>query len=143
MKTNRKAGPAWLLVLLWTAVVLWAGGEEASANVTSRFIGPFLRWLLPDATPAVLDRIHFFIRKGAHLVEYGVLALFALLALIASTRAAVLRLTLDEFRQASSLARTGSVWDVVLDLFAGILAVAFALAYLRLMHSGRTAPEHG
>ena len=153
LKTNRKAGPAWLLVLLWTAVVLWAGGEEASANVTSRFIGPFLRWLLPDATPEVLNRIHFFIRKGAHLFEYGVLALFALLALLASTRAAALRLTLpalawvlavaacDEIRQASSLARTGSAWDVALDLFGGILALALALAYTRRMKVRRTAPE--
>jgi VanZ family protein len=155
LKTERKAGRAWLQVLLWTGVVLWLGGDHASANTTSRFIGRFVRWLLPDATPAVLDRIHFFIRKGAHLGEYGVLALLVLFALLASTRAAALRLTLpalawvlvvaavDEIRQATSLARTGSAWDVALNLSGGILALALALAYLRVMHSGRTAPERG
>ncbi len=153
LKTERKAVRAWLLVLLWTGVVLWLGGDDASANTTSRFIGRFLRWLVPDATPAVLDRIHFFIRKGAHVGEYGVLALLTLLALLANTRAAALRLALpalawvlavavcDEIRQATSLARTGSVWDVALDLSGGILALALALAYTRVMHVRRTALE--
>jgi VanZ family protein len=155
LKIEWKAGRAWLLVLIWTGVVLWFGGDHASADTTSDFIGRFVRWLLPDATPAVLDRIHFFIRKSAHVGEYGVLALLVLLALLASTRAAALRLALlalawvlavaacDETRQAASLARTGSAWDVALDLSGGILALAFALAYLRLTHSGRTALERG
>ena len=52
LETKQKVIRIWLLALLWTGVVLWAGGGDLSANVTSRFIGPFLRWLLSDAPAA-------------------------------------------------------------------------------------------
>jgi len=155
LKTEEKAGRAWLLVLVWTAVLCWLGSDVGSLNTTSRFIGPLLRWLLPEAPQAALDQIHFFLRKGAHVGGYGVLAFLTLLALLASTRAAALRLTLpalawvlavavsDELHQASSLARTGSAWDVALDLSGGILALALALAYTRRMHVRRTAQKRG
>lgn len=148
-----KAIRAWLLVLLWTGVVLWAGGSDASANVTSRFIGPFLRWLLPDAPEATLARIHFFLRKGAHIGEYAVLALLTWHALLASARTAALRPVLlalawvgsvaacDEIRQAFSRERTGSAWDVALDVCGGLLALSLAIAYTRAMHTRRAARE--
>ena len=63
------AGRAWLLALLWTAAVLLAGGDHASADTTSRFIRPFLEWLLPDAAPETVGQIHYLIRKSAH-VDY-------------------------------------------------------------------------
>jgi VanZ family protein len=153
LKIEWKAGRIWLLVLLWTGIILWAGGDEANLTATSRFFGPLLRWLLPDASPYELYRIHMVIRKGAHLAEYGLLALFTLSALRASSRAAMLRLAglalvwvlavaaCDEIRQANSLARTGSAWDVALDLSGGILALALALAYIRATRFGRTALE--
>jgi len=155
LTTERKAGRAWLLVLLWTAVLWWLGSDIGSLNATSRFIGPLLRWLLPEAPQATLNQIHFFLRKGAHVGGYGVLALLAWHALLASTRAAVLRLTLlalvwvlavaacDELRQAASLVRTGSAWDVALDVCGGLLVLALAIAYTRVMHVRSNAPERG
>ena len=155
LKTEGKAGRAWLLVLVWTAVLWWLGSDAGSLNTTSRFIGPLLRWLLPEAPQAALDQIHFFLRKGAHVGGYGVLALLTWRALLASTRAATLRPALlalvwvlavgacDEFRQASSPVRTGSVWDVALDVCGGLLVLALALAYTRAMHVRRTALERG
>jgi VanZ family protein len=150
---GRKAGRAWLWVLVWTGVTLWLGSEDFSASATSRFIGPFLRWLLPDAPEATLDRIHFFVRKGAHVVAYGLLALFALRALAASTRATLPRLAppalawvlvvaaCDELRQGFSGTRTGSLGDAGLDLAGGVLALALAIAYTRVMQPGRAARE--
>jgi VanZ family protein len=141
------------LVLLWTGIILWAGGDEANLTATSRFFGPLLRWLLPDASPYELYRIHMVIRKGAHLAEYGLLALFTLSALRASSRAAMLRLAglalvwvlaiaaCDEARQSFSATRTGSAWDVGLDVSGGVLALALAIAYTRVMQLRRAAPE--
>ncbi len=153
LKIERKAGRIWLLVLLWTGIILWAGGDEANAIATSRFLRPLLRWLMPDASYHELVRIHMGIRKGAHLAEYGVLALFTLSALRASTRAAMLRLAglalvwvlaiaaCDEARQSFAATRTGSAWDVGLDVAGGVLALALAIAYTRVMQARRTAPE--
>ena len=150
LQIGNKAGSIWLLVLLWTAAVLWAGGEHGSAAASSRFLWPLLRWLLPDASWATLVQIHFYIRKGAHVFAYGVLALITLSALRASVRAAALRLVMlalvwvlaiaacDEAHQAFSAVRTGSAWDVALDVSGGILALILAIAYTRVMHSRQT-----
>jgi VanZ family protein len=155
LETERKAGRTWLLVLVWTAVLWWLGSESGSLSATSRFIGPLLRWLLPEASQATLSQIHFLLRKAAHVGGYGLLAFLTWRALLASTRAAALRLTLpalawvlavavcDEIRQATLPARTGSAWDVGLDISGGILALALALAYIRAMRSGRAEPERG
>jgi VanZ family protein len=155
LTTERKAGRAWLLVLLWTAALWWLGSDIGSLNATSRFIGPLLRWLLPEAPQSTLNQIHFFLRKGDHVGGYGVLALLTWRALLASTRAATLRPALlalawvlsvgtcDEIRQASSRQRTGSAWDVALDVCGGLLVLALALAYTRRMRARRTAPERG
>ena len=155
LKIERKAGRAWLLVVLWTAALWWLGSDVGSLDATSRFIRPLLRWLLPDAPQATLNQIHLFLRKGAHVGGYGVLALLTWRALLASTRAAALRPALlalawvlsvgacDEIRQASSPARTGSAWDVALDACGGLLVLALAIAYTRVMHARRAAPERG
>jgi VanZ family protein len=152
---GRTAGAIWLLALGWTVVVVWAGSDDFSAQETSRYLLPFLRWLLPDASPKTLWRILFFVRKSAHFVEYGLLALIVLGALLASTRAALLRLallalawvlvtaTIDEGRQGFSSARTGSGWDVGRDVAGGILALAFAIAYTRVMRGRRRPAEPG
>jgi VanZ family protein len=152
---ERKARRIWLLVAVWTGVILWAGGAGGAADSTSHFILSFLRWLLPDATAFELHRLHSLIRKGAHVAEYGVLALFTLSALRASTRAATLRLVAltlawvfavaacDETRQAFVATRTGSPGDVALDLFGGVLALTLAIAYTRVMHSRRAPLERG
>jgi VanZ family protein len=152
---ERKAGRIWLLVAVWSGIILWVGGDAGAASATSRFILPFLRWLFPDATAVELYRLHVLIRKGAHVAEYGVLALFTLSALRASTRATTLRLAglalvwvlaiaaCDEARQSLFAMRTGSPWDVVLDIFGGVLALTLAVAYTRVMHSRRAPLEGG
>lgn len=148
-KADAAARRAWLWALAWTAGVLLLGGAVGSAEATSRFIGPLLRWLLPDAPTATLDAIHFAIRKGAHLTEYGALALLAQRALRhgaggSAPRAAVLALgwvagvaALDESHQAALATRTASPADVALDLLGALVALALAFAYTRGMATAR------
>jgi VanZ family protein len=125
-------------VAAWVALILGLGSEGFSAAATSRFLRPLLDWLLPHATPDTLRGMHLVLRKAAHVVEYGVLAL---LAWRASRRdlprrlAAALTLGLllavaigDEARQAGLAARTGSPRDVALDVAGGCLALALMLA---------------
>jgi len=147
-----KASRAWLLVVVWTAVLWWLGSEAGSMNATSHFIGPLLRWILPDAPQPTLERIHFFLRKCAHVGGYGMLAFLTWRAILASARAArrpallalawVLAVAaLDEVRQTTIAVRTGSPWDVGLDVGGGLLALALAMAYTRAMRAKREARQ--
>ena len=105
-----------------------------SAEHTSRFIGPFLRWFVPDISAASIACIQLVVRKGAHFTEYAILAallyrgfrgnqrlrhVFAITFLIA-----VFYAGLDEFHQSFVTSRTGSPWDVLIDCagaFAGLV----------------------
>jgi VanZ family protein len=134
---------AWLTVALW-AVLIWAlSGDDFSAGATSRFLGPLVRWLFPSISAGAMEWIHAAVRKGAHLLEYGVLALLALRALRLSAetawlRSAALALALavsvavaDEAHQAREAQRTGSPIDVAVDGAGGLVALAVAGVWRR------------
>jgi hypothetical protein len=70
----------WLPLLLWLGVIFLGSTDLMSAEHTSRFIVPFLRWLKPDISPETFASIHFIVRKCAHVGEYAVLALLLLRA---------------------------------------------------------------
>ncbi len=72
----------WLPAVIWLGVIFLGSTDLMSAEHTSRFIVPFLRWLKPDISPETLASIHFIVRKCAHLGEYAVLALLLLHAAI-------------------------------------------------------------
>jgi VanZ family protein len=55
-------------------LIFWGSTDLMSAEHTSRFLVPFLRWLNPDISPAALARAHFLLRKAGHVTEYGILA---------------------------------------------------------------------
>jgi VanZ family protein len=138
-RSNPKALRAWLVVLLWAAVVWSLGGDSFSASETSRFLRPMIEWLFPEFSVSDMYRLLYAIRKTAHVVEYALLAVLILRALwIGSLRSLLqsLGLTLllvatmaiaDESRQGASAARGGSGWDVLLDVSGGFLAVAIVL----------------
>ena len=141
----------WLAVVAWVATIHALAGDDFSASSTSRFLGPLLRWLFPEAGPELLERVHFALRKGAHFVEYALLGLLCMRALRLSAARVVrsgrfLRLLrqrvwiagasvllvfavaiADESRQARSSQRTGAALDVGLDLGGGIAAGALVL----------------
>jgi len=129
---------AWLWVVAWIAVVQIFASGSFSASETSRFIGPLLRWLFPNADAESVATAHFAIRKAGHLVEYAILALLTLRALrssfdrpLAWLAAASLVLALvvavvDESRQAAAANRTGALSDVALDIAGAASALALA-----------------
>src|SRR5206468_13038871 len=64
----------WLPALIWLGVIFLASTDLMSAEHTSRFLGPFLRWLKPDVTADAIAKVQLFLRKVAHLTEYAILA---------------------------------------------------------------------
>lgn len=127
-------------LFLWIAVILYLGSAQGSMSETSRFIGPLLRFLFPDAAPDTLAVFHGYIRKFAHLFEYGVLAAIALNAFLGSAVSALRRhrygaamavvlvvAVIDETSQSMLASRTGTPWDVGLDALGGLIALLFLL----------------
>jgi VanZ family protein len=110
----------WLPVLLWAALILSASNDKFSTQHTAGWmhalLGRDVPWLL-----------HVLVRKAAHMLEYGILAALAwrahrsigvpllIVVLVAST---------DEWMQSHTAARTGTPWDVVLDVSAAMIVVA-------------------
>lgn len=151
-RIGRPALGAWAAVVGWTLLISAFSGDAFSADSTSRFIGPLLRWLFPDALPESLARLHFAVRKGGHAFEYGALAVLSFRALrlsayLSPVRAIALVLGLvlavasaDETHQAIAGSRTGSPWDVALDLAGGAVALLLLAALLRSPKIRRAFP---
>lgn len=132
-------GPA----VAWACFVLFASSASFSAPNTSRIIRPLLVWLFPGITEATLTQAHFLVRKAAHFTEYAVLALLAVRAFRTSSRQALRQrwwlasfalvavvALVDEWHQSFLPSRTGSIYDSLLDMTGG--AVALTLAALML-----------
>ncbi len=135
----------WLSVVLWMVVIALFSTGVASQSATEGPLAHLLRntwpaaftWLERTAWPDVLS---FIVRKGAHLFEYGVLALLlaralryrpampAVTALVTVVGVCALVASADELHQTLVASRTGSLADVGIDV-AGATA---ALVWLRV-----------
>ena len=118
------------------AVIFSASGDKLSANRTSRFIGPFLRWLNPNISTEGIQRVQFVVRKGAHIAEYALLSALLWRALhkppqngwsrrhaVAAFAIAVAYAISDEFHQ-SFVPSRGAHWgDVLFDAAGAALAL--------------------
>ena len=94
-----------------------------------------MHWLFPEAGTELLGQVQFAIRRTAHLVEYGILALLCIRAwrlsyawsqsrtALASVAVVVAVAAVDELRQAQATDRAGSMSDVLLDTFGGVSAL--------------------
>ncbi|MBA3833078.1 MAG: VanZ family protein [Chthoniobacterales bacterium] len=133
---------AWLPVALWMALMFFGSTDAFSAEHTSRYLTPFLRWLDPDISAAALAQAHLLLRKAAHVTEYAILSglLFrALRGLIGGfwRRAAValapalIFAPLDEFHQSFVPSRTSSLGDVLID-YSGAIAGILICRILQL-----------
>ena len=127
----------WLPVVLWMGLIFALSTSLGAGDNTSRFIGPFLHWLLPQAAPDTIAHLHFLIRKAGHFTEYAILALllqraiggrgvrpFVLALVIATAYAAT-----DEFHQSFVSGRMASPWDVLIDAAGALTALALAAAW--------------
>jgi VanZ family protein len=132
----------WVPVILWMTVIFVASTDLMSGTHTSRFIGPFLRWLSPEISAETIAALQLLIRKAAHVTEYAVLAGLLLRAVRAHGTGkfwqiglvlmiASLSATLDEFHQSFVASRTGSPSDVLIDVCGAVVGLVTYWSLLR------------
>ena len=150
-QTHARRGRLWRYgpLLAWAAFVLFASTGEFSASNTSRIVRPLLLWLYPNITEPSIQTVHFFVRKAAHLTEYGILALLAARAFRTSSLTALRRawwlaafalvaavsLT-DEYHQSFLPSRTGTIYDSYLDMTGGAIALTILALWLAVRRRG-------
>ena len=132
----------WLPVLVWLGLIFIGSTDVLSAEHTSRFLVPFLRWLDPQISPAALNSIQLMIRKLGHLTEYAILAILLWRALRGavvwkSTTLILFAISLigcavfavsDEFHQSFVPSRTSSGKDVMIDICGATIGLAICVA---------------
>jgi len=125
---------AWLPVIVWAAVILSAANDKLSNDTTAGW--------LEQLFGALPSFVNFTFRKGGHMVAYAVLGLLGWRAVSSGAAgfsppasrfgglkpAAPLLIVLivaivDETLQSRTLTRTGSAFDVLLDVCAAALAL--------------------
>jgi VanZ family protein len=123
---------AYAPLIFWIGVIFFLSSGQGAMTETSRFIRPILIFLFPDAPETTLAIYHGYIRKFAHFAEYAVLAFLASRAFVKrfgywhilwtlGLTAAIA--VLDEVNQSFNPQRTGSEWDVILDLIGGVSGI--------------------
>jgi VanZ family protein len=139
----------WAPVLLWMVFIFIASTDLMSAEHTSRFLVPFLRWLKPDISPEALGTIHFFVRKAAHVTEYAILAVLVWHALSTNSpstwRQPLIVIAIgasyaaaDEFHQSFVATRTASAHDVMIDCCGVVTALVICWLCSRRARRKRT-----
>ena len=110
----------WMPVLAWALVIFFLSTSYFSAENTSKFIDPILRFLMPGASAATIAMEHGFVRKAAHFTNYAIL--FWLLVSgpmrerpYLAFGLCVLYALLDEGHQMFVPNRGPSLYDVALD----------------------------
>jgi VanZ family protein len=141
----------WLPLLIWIGVIFVGSTDLMSAEHTSRFLVPILRWLKPDMAPETIRSVHIVMRKCAHVAEYAILALLlwralrsgsAVRAKMSMLVAAVLLgcavfAASDEFHQSFVKSRTPSIRDVLLDIVGALVGLLICATFAH-RHPKRT-----
>jgi len=131
----------WLPLLIWLGLIFFGSTDILSAEHTSRFLAPFLRWVDPQISLAALVQIQFAVRKLGHLIEYAVLAMLlwralrggrrgqmqiSILSFVAALVCAVFAAS-DEFHQSFVPSRTASPIDVMIDIFGALIGLVICV----------------
>ena len=128
----------WMPAIVWMGLIFLGSTDVLSAEHTSRFLVPFLRWLDPQISFAALRSILFAIRKLGHLTEYAILAALLWRAFCQGTAwsmkmsilfvavlfACALFAASDEFHQSFVPSRTASPRDVMIDICGALIGLA-------------------
>ena len=131
----------WLPVLIWLGFIFVGSTDAFSAEQTSRFLIPLLRWLKPDISLEALAQIHFLLRRLGHVTEYAILAMLFWRALRRGTnlqmKMSILFIVVwllcgifaasDEFHQSFVPSRTASPIDVLIDICGAFVGLAICL----------------
>ena len=135
----------WLPVLIWLGLIFIGSTDLMSAEHTSRFLVPFLRWLDPRISLAAIDAIQLIIRKLGHVVEYAILAALLWRAVRGGTNlcakmsilfmavwfACAIFAASDEFHQSFVPSRTAVPWDVMIDSGGAIFGLLISRSFTR------------
>jgi VanZ family protein len=131
----------WMPAILWMALIFVGSTDILSAEHTSRFLVPFLRWFDPQISLSALNALQLGIRKLGHVTEYAILAvllwrafrggawrtpmsiLFGIVLIGCGIFAAS-----DEFHQSFIPSRTSSFHDVMIDVCGAIIGLAICVA---------------
>jgi VanZ family protein len=109
----------WLPVIVWAAVILSASNDTFSSNHSQSWLAT----LLGGEASAALN---IAVRKLGHLFAYGILGALAWRAdrrILVAVAVALLVGATDEWQQSTTLTRTGTPWDVLLDLCGAWLGI--------------------
>ena len=129
-------------VIVWMALIFLGSTDVLSAEHTSRFLVPLLRWLDPQITWATLNTLQIAIRKLGHLTEYAILSVLLWRAFRSGTHWAakvslwfglslivsVAFAASDEFHQSFVPSRTSSVHDVMIDICGAVIGLTICVA---------------
>jgi VanZ family protein len=138
-------------VLAWMLLIFLGSSDAFSAEHTSRFLVPFLRWLDPQISFAHIAAIHVTLRKLGHFTEYAILAALlwralrgtwaslgaAFLAIATFLGAAVFAAS-DEFHQTFVPTRTSSSYDIMIDCLGALTAVLLCELFWRSRRKSRS-----
>jgi len=126
-------------------LIFMGSTDVLSAEHTSRFLVPFLRWLDPHISLAAINSIQSVIRKVGHLIEYAILAALFWWALRGGTNLGTKMSLLfivvwflcgvfavsDEFHQSFVPSRTASPHDVLIDICGALIGIVLCLMFSR------------
>ena len=131
-------------VIVWMVLIFAGSTDVLSAEHTSRFLIPFLRWLDPSISFQMIAAIHLTLRKLGHLTEYAILAILLWRALrgtfTAFSRRFIAGITFlvaasfaasDEFHQSFVPTRTATVHDVFIDCVGVAVAIVICVVFSR------------
>jgi VanZ family protein len=134
----------WMPVIVWMCLVFAGSSDTLSAEHTSRFIVPFLRWFDPQISMATVAAIHMTLRKLGHFTEYAIMASLlwrALRGTFSEVSARFLAMSAfcitalfavsDEFHQSFVPSRTASPRDVMIDCFGALFAIGLCVILAR------------
>ena len=133
----------WMPALAWMVLIFLGSTDVLSAEQTSRFIVPLLRWLDPRISWAAINAIHTAIRKLGHVTEYAILAVLLWRALRGGknlgTRLSLLFTAVwfacaifaasDEFHQSFIPSRTPAIRDVMIDICGALVGLIICLMF--------------
>jgi VanZ family protein len=131
---------AWLPTAAWVAAVLLFSSDLFAAQETGRIVRWVVNALFGPVSRETMESIHLAVRKSAHLFNYAALSVLAYRASRASNPhisplrwhmagigICLLVASLDEWMQSYSRVRTGTPWDVLIDM-SGAFAAQIVLA---------------
>lgn len=125
----------WLPPIAWAAVILIASTDLFSGSNTSGVLQRIALSIFGHRlAPETAETLNYFIRKTAHLTEYGILGALTFRALRGDRRSwsprwaigaivfAAFIASIDEIHQTFVPSRTGTWHDVVLDAAGATIA---------------------